>query len=107
MTVRSLAVALCAFVAVTPYAYQGSVAAVKMDDAHAQDLAAIQKLLRQDVAVTLSRDTAALTDLFTDDGVRLQQGEPDDIGKQAIRTTNESQKAAAPESAFVERGSWS
>jgi ketosteroid isomerase-like protein len=29
--------------------------------------------------------------------VRLQQGEPDDIGKQAIRTTNERFKASTPE----------
>jgi ketosteroid isomerase-like protein len=29
--------------------------------------------------------------------VRLQQGGPDDIGKQAIRATNERQKAALPE----------
>ena len=71
--------------------------AAKKVDTHTQDLAAIEKLLRQDVAATLSRDTAALTELWTDDAVRLQQGEPDDIGKQAIRATNERQKAATPE----------
>ena len=96
MTLRSVAIALCAFVAVTAYANQGAVLGVK-DEAHKQDLAAIQRLLRQDVAATLSRDTAALTELYTDDGVRLQQGEPDDIGKQAIRATNERFKAATPE----------
>ena len=68
-----------------------------MDDAHTQDLAAIEKFLLQDIAATLSRDTAALTELFTDDGVRLSQGEPDDIGKEAIRATNERFKAATPE----------
>jgi uncharacterized protein (TIGR02246 family) len=68
-----------------------------MDDAHTQDLAAIEKVHRQEIAATLSRDMAALTELFTDDAVRLQQGEPDDIGKQAIRATNERQKAAYPE----------
>jgi uncharacterized protein (TIGR02246 family) len=68
-----------------------------MDDAHTQDLAAIEKLLSQDIAATVSRDTAALNDLWTEDAVRLQQGEPDDIGKQAIRATNERFKAATPE----------
>jgi uncharacterized protein (TIGR02246 family) len=97
MTLRSVAVVLCAFVALTAHVYQGSGLSAKMDDAHAQDLAAIEKLHSQDIAATLSRDTAALTELFTDDGVRLQQGEPDDIGKQAIRATNERQKAATPE----------
>jgi uncharacterized protein (TIGR02246 family) len=76
---------------------QGSGLSAKTDDAHAQDLAAIEKLRRQDIAATLSRDIAALTDLWTDDAVRLQQDGPDDIGKEAIRATNERQKAATPE----------
>ena len=63
----------------------------------AQDMAEIEKLRRQDIAATLSRDTAALTELWTDDAVRLQQDEPDDVGKDAIRATNERQKAATPE----------
>ena len=96
MTHRSGAVVLCAFVALTAHVFQGSGLGAKMDDAH-KDLAAIEKLHSQEIAATLSRDTAALTELFTDDGVRLQQGEPDDIGKQAIRATNERQKAAHPE----------
>ena len=68
-----------------------------MDDAHTQDLSAIEKWHSQDIAATLSRDTAALTELWTDDAVRFGQGEPDDIGKEAIRATNERQKAATPE----------
>ncbi len=97
MTHRSVAVVLCAFVALTAHVFQGSGLGVKMDDAQTQDLAAIEKLHSQDIAATLARDTEALTELFTDDGVRLQQGEPDDIGKRAIRATNERQKAASPE----------
>jgi hypothetical protein len=97
MTLRSVAVVLCAFVALTAHVFQGSGLSAKMDDAHTQDLAAIEKLHSQDIAATLSRDTAALTELFIDDGVRLQQGEPDDIGKQAIRATNERQKAGTPQ----------
>ena len=97
MTRRSVAVVLCAFVTSTAHVFQGSGLSARTDDVHTQDLAAIQRLLRQDIAATLSRDITALTDLNTDDGVRLQQGEPDDIGKEAIRATNERQKAATPE----------
>lgn len=63
----------------------------------AQDMVEIEKFHRRDVAATVSRDTKALTELFTDDGVRLSQGESDDIGKEAIRATNERFKAATPE----------
>jgi ketosteroid isomerase-like protein len=99
MTLRSVAVVLCAFGAgaLTAHMFQGSRLGVKMNDQHTQDLAAIEKVHRQDVAATLSRDTAALTEFYTDDAIRLGQGEPDDIGKEAIRATNERQKAATPE----------
>jgi hypothetical protein len=50
---------------------------------------------------SFSRDPAALTELWTDDGVRLQQGAPADIGKQAIRATNERGRAAHPERRVV------
>jgi outer membrane murein-binding lipoprotein Lpp len=64
----------CAFVALTALVFQGCGFEVKMDDSHTQELAAIEKWLSQDIAATVSRDTAALTDLWTDDAVRLQQG---------------------------------
>ena len=97
MTLRSVAVVLCAFVALTAYGYQGSGLGVKKDDAHTQDLAAIEKALKQDIAATLSRDTTALTELWTDDAVRLGPPADPDIGKEAIRATNERFKAATPE----------
>ena len=53
------------------------------------DLAAIEKLHQQDIAATLSRDPVALTDLWTDDAVRLGQGRPAEVGKQAIRASIE------------------
>jgi ketosteroid isomerase-like protein len=53
------------------------------------DLAAIEKLHQQDIAATLSRDPVALTDLWTDDAVRLGQGRPAEVGRQAIRESNE------------------
>jgi uncharacterized protein (TIGR02246 family) len=53
------------------------------------DRAAIEKLHQQDIAATLSRDPAALTDLWTDDAIRLGPGQPAEVGKQAIRESNE------------------
>ncbi len=97
MTRRSVAVVLCAFVALTAHVFQGSGLEARTDDTHAQDLAAIEKMRRQDIAATLSGDTEALTELWTDDAVRLGQGDQDDIGKAAIRATNERLKAATPE----------
>ena len=97
MTLRSVAVVLCAFVALTAYGYQGSGLGVKKDAAHTQDLSGIEKALKQDIAATLSRDTAALTELWTDDAVRLGPPADPDIGKEAIRATNERFKAATPE----------
>jgi uncharacterized protein (TIGR02246 family) len=58
----------------------------------AADLAAIEKLRQQDIAATLSRDPVALTDLWTDDAVRLGGGQAE-VGKQVIRASNERQTA--------------
>jgi ketosteroid isomerase-like protein len=59
------------------------------DGARQAELAAIEKFHQQDIAATLSRDAAALTDLWTDDAVRLTPGQPAEVGKQAIRENNE------------------
>src|SRR5438128_2770516 len=64
-------------------------AQVKTTDKKAQDMAGIEKLRQQDIAATLSRDPVALTDLWTDDAVRLSPGQPAKVGKQAIRESNE------------------
>jgi uncharacterized protein (TIGR02246 family) len=56
-------------------------------------VAAIEKLRQQDIAATMSRDPAALTDLWTDDAVRLGAGAPAEVGKTAIRESNERQTA--------------
>ena len=53
------------------------------------DRAGIEKFHQQDIAATLSRDPVALTDLWTNDAVRLGQGRPAEVGKQAIRAGNE------------------
>jgi ketosteroid isomerase-like protein len=64
-------------------------AQVQTTDNKAQDMAGIEKLRQQDIAATLSRDPVALTDLWTDDAVRLSPGQPAEVGKQAIRESNE------------------
>lgn len=61
----------------------------KTVDAQAQDRAGIEKLHQRDIAATLSRDPVALTDLWTDDAVRLTPGRPAEVGKKAIRESNE------------------
>ena len=52
-------------------------------------MAGVEKLRQQDIAATLSRDPVALTDLWTDDAVRLSPRRPAEVGKQAIRESNE------------------
>ena len=57
--------------------------------ATAKDMAGIEKFHQQEIAATLSRDPVALTDLWTDDGVRLVQGRPPEVGRATIRASNE------------------
>ena len=64
-------------------------AQVQTTDRKEEDMAGIEKLHQQDIAATLSRDPVALTDLWTDDAVRLSPGQPAEVGKQAIRESNE------------------
>ena len=54
-------------------------------DKKAQDMAGIEKFHQQDIAAALSRNPLALTELWTDDAVRLIQGRPTEVGKKAIR----------------------
>jgi ketosteroid isomerase-like protein len=68
-------------------------AATRSQVGRAADLAAIEKLRQQDISATVSRDPVALTDLWTDDAIRIGVGAPADIGKPAIRASNERQTA--------------
>jgi ketosteroid isomerase-like protein len=68
---------------------QGLAASAGSDKGRDADRAAIEKLHQKDIAATLSRDPVALTDLWTDDAGRLGQGRPAEVGKQAIRESNE------------------
>ena len=57
------------------------------------DIAAMEKLYQHDLAASLSLDPVALTDLWTDDAVRIGAAPPADVGKQAIRESNERMTA--------------
>ena len=89
MNVLSVAVVVGALTALAGQVVQGPAASAGRDRGRDADLAAIEKLRQQDIAATLSRDPVALTDLWTDDAIRLGPGQPAEVGKQAIRESNE------------------
>ena len=62
-------------------------------DTRAADLAAIEKLHREDIEVTLSQDPKGLIDEWAEDGVRFTPGSPPAVGKQAIGAENEKFQA--------------
>jgi uncharacterized protein (TIGR02246 family) len=93
MTQNSVAIVLVGLAVLTGHVPQGRGLPSRTDESRQADLAAIEKLHQQDIAATLARDPVALTDLWTDDAVRLGQGAPAQVGKQAIRASNERQTA--------------
>jgi ketosteroid isomerase-like protein len=90
---REVAVVVCMLTALSGHTLQGPAASAGRQASRAADLAAIEKAHQQDIAATLSRDPVALTDLWTDDAIRLGAGAPAEVGKQAIRASNERQTA--------------
>ena len=93
MRVNSVAVVVFALAALAGQVLQRPAAPAGSQTGRAADLAAIEKLRQQDIAATLSRDPVALTDLWTDDAIRMGVGVPGEAGKQAIRASNERQAA--------------
>jgi hypothetical protein len=89
----SVAVVVGALTALAGQAVQGPAASAGSDRGRHSDRAAIEKFHQQDIAATLSRDAVALTDLWTDDAVRLGPGPPAQVGKHAIRESNERSSA--------------
>jgi uncharacterized protein (TIGR02246 family) len=61
------------------------------------DRAGIEKAHQEDVAATLSGDPKALTDLFSEDGVRLDPGSAPLVGKKAILAKNQRSMAQHPQ----------
>jgi ketosteroid isomerase-like protein len=93
MTVHSLALGLSALALLTLNGSQGRGVSDLKDGGRAADMAAIEKARQQDIAATVSRDPVALTELWTEDAIRLGLGQPADVGKEAIRASNERQTA--------------
>ena len=93
MRLHSIAVVFGALAALAGHVFQGRGVSAGSDGGRQADLAGIEKVRQQDIAATLSRDPVALTDLWTDDAVRLGAGRPAEVGKQAIQASNERQTA--------------
>jgi ketosteroid isomerase-like protein len=89
MTLRLAVVVFCPLAVLASHAVQGSGASAGRNAGRQADLAGIEKAHQQDIAATLSRDPVALTDLWTDDAVRLGPAPPAEVGKKAIRENNE------------------
>jgi uncharacterized protein (TIGR02246 family) len=96
MTLRFGAVAICAAASLPAHVLRASVVSTAGPDAHAQDMAAIEKLHAQDVAATLSQDLAALAELWTDDVVRLNPGQEAEVGRQTLVAAAERRRVAQP-----------
>ena len=93
MRLHAIAVVVCSLTALGAQVHHGPAVAAGNQPDRAADLAAIEKLRQQDIAATVARDPVALTDLWTDDAVRLGVGAPPEIGKGTIRASNERQTA--------------
>jgi ketosteroid isomerase-like protein len=89
MRLRWAVALFCPLAVLASQVVQGSAASAGSAAGRQADSAGIEKFHQQDINATLSRDPVALTDLFTDDAVRLSQGQPPEIGKKAIRESNE------------------
>jgi ketosteroid isomerase-like protein len=72
------------------------VLAVTKTEARGQDMSGIEKLHQQDIAATLSGDLKALSELWTEDAVRLEPGGRAEIGKQLIYAEDEKEKEERP-----------
>jgi ketosteroid isomerase-like protein len=78
------------------YFARGAVSTLQQRYTHKADLAAIEKLHQNDIKFTLSQDPKGLIDVWAEDGVRLNQGSPPVVGRQAIEADNEKGRAQAP-----------
>src|SRR5687768_15193154 len=93
MRLHAVTIVICALTALGGGVLHGPAVAAGGQADRAADLAAIEKVRQQDIAATVARDPVALTDLWTEDAIRLGVGAPPDIGKQTIRASNERQTA--------------
>jgi hypothetical protein len=99
-TSRNFAGTILVFVAglgIGYFARRAGIGVAEKTDTHAADLAAIEKLHQEDVAVTLTQDPKGLMDVWRDDGIRINPGSPPVAGRQAIQADNEKLHAIYPE----------
>jgi ketosteroid isomerase-like protein len=89
MRLHSVVLALCVSVVVTLHGGQARGVSAALGAPRAADLAALERVRQQDIAATLSGDPVALTDLWTDDAIRIGVGQPAEVGKKAIRASND------------------
>ena len=68
----------------------------RMDRMDRSDQTGIEELHRKDVAATLASNPKLLAELWTDDAVRLQPGEPAEVGLTVIRENDRKQLAEHP-----------
>lgn len=66
-------------------------------DTHAADLAGIEKLHRADIEATLTQDPSQLTNLWSEDCVRLGVPGPAIVGRKAMREVYEKFRAEHPD----------
>lgn len=90
-------IAFLAGLAVGFFARSAGIGMLQRRDTRVADLAAIEKLHQKDIEVTLSQDPKGLIDVWTEDGVRLNPGNPPVVGKQAIKADNEKFRIAYPD----------
>jgi len=89
-------VAFFAGLSIASFARSTSSGAFPQKDTRAADLAAIEKLHKEDIEVTLSQDPKGLMDLWAEDAVAFYPGSPPAVGKQAIGGENEKFHAQYP-----------
>jgi ketosteroid isomerase-like protein len=89
MKLRLALVVFCLLAVLASHVVQRSGASAGSNARRQADLAGIEKFHQRDIAATLSRDPVALTNLWTDDAVRLGPGRPAEVGKKAIRESNQ------------------
>jgi uncharacterized protein (TIGR02246 family) len=91
-----MTVAFLAGLGVGYYARSVGIATRHRLDVYAADEAAIEKLHQKDIEVTLSQDPKGLLDVFTEDAVRFNPGNPPAVGKQAIQAENDKFRTEFP-----------
>ena len=78
------------------FARSSGIGTLPRRNTHAADLASIEKLHKADVEATLMQDPKGLIDIWTEDAVRFNPGNPPAVGKQAIQAENEKAHAQYP-----------